>query len=115
MVTNTALPTISDTTPEVGQVLTAEDGTWTPTGVTFAYQWRSDGTDIGGATSKTFQVPAGQLGKKLSVRVTGSRAEHLSSSALSAETAQVAEATTPFITSTAKPVVDDTTPAVGRR
>ena len=64
-VCNTALPTVSDPTPEVGQVLTASDGTWTPSGVAFAYQWRSDGTDIGGAISKTFQVPAGQLGKKL--------------------------------------------------
>ena len=72
-VTNTALPTISDTTPEVGQVLTAGDGTWTPGGLTFAYQWRSDGTDITGATSKTYQVPAGQVGKKLSVRVTWRR------------------------------------------
>ncbi len=112
-VTNTALPTISDTTPEVGQVLTAGDGTWTPSGVTLAYQWRSDGTDIGGAVSKTFQVPAGQLGKKLSVRVMATRAEHLPGSA-TGETTAVAAATTPFISNTAKPAVDDATPVVGQ-
>ena len=113
-VTNTALPTLSDATPEVGQVLTAGDGTWTPSGVTLAYQWRSDGTDIGGAVSKTFQVPAGQLGKKLSVRVTATRAEHLPGSATSVESTAVAAATTPFISNTAKPAVDDATPVVGQ-
>ncbi|MBD3923713.1 carboxypeptidase regulatory-like domain-containing protein [Nocardioides cavernae] len=110
-VANTALPTISDTTPEVGQVLTAGDGTWTPSGVTLAYQWRSDGTDIGGAVSKTFQVPAGQLGKKLSVRVTAARAEHLPDSATSVETTAVVETTTVY--NTVAPSISDTTPTVG--
>ncbi|WP_310529459.1 carboxypeptidase regulatory-like domain-containing protein, partial [Nocardioides sp.] len=93
VVTNTAVPTVSDTTPEVGQVLTAGDGTWSPADVTLAYEWRSDGTPIAGATSKTFQVPAGQLGKKLSVRVTASKVDHVPATATSTETAAVVAAT----------------------
>jgi len=37
---NTVLPTIDDTTPGVGQLLTATSGTWTGTPtITYAYQW----------------------------------------------------------------------------
>ena len=77
---NTALPTISDTSPHVGQVLTAGDGTWTGTPtVEFEYQWqRCTGTlpqtcsDEDDATEKTFVVPAGSVGARWRVQVTGS-------------------------------------------
>ena len=79
VITNTGAADHQRHDPEVGQVLTAGDGTWSPAGVTLRLPvaLRRD-VDIGGATSKTYQVPTGQLGKKLSVRVTATRAEHVS-------------------------------------
>ena len=45
-----ATPTISDTTPRVGQVLSAAPGTCKPAGVAFTYRWYRNGTFITGAT-----------------------------------------------------------------
>jgi hypothetical protein len=76
---NTALPTLDDTTPHVGQVLTANEGTWTGTEtIEYSYQWqRCTGTlpqtcsDVEDATEKTFVVPAGTVGLRWRVQVTG--------------------------------------------
>lgn len=67
----TPAPTISGAA-QVGVPLTADAGTWTPGPVTFQYQW-INGTDfIDGATEATYTPGAGDLGKNLKVRVTGS-------------------------------------------
>lgn len=69
---NSTLPLISGT-PQVGQPLTASNGTWlnTPTG--FTYQWLSGGTTpISGATATTYVPVTLDIGATLSILVTAS-------------------------------------------
>ena len=47
-------------------------GTWDD-GVTLAYQWTADGTDIPSATTSAYTPVAGDVGKVISVKVTGSQ------------------------------------------
>jgi hypothetical protein len=82
-------PTITGTAG-MDQTLTAKPGTWSPDGVTHAYQWLRDGSAIAGATSSTYRVQAADVGGKLSVKVTGSKAGYASVSSTSAPTAAVA-------------------------
>jgi hypothetical protein len=76
---NTARPTITGDA-RVGDELTAEDGTWTNSPTSFAYQWQrcdSDGTGcaaISGATGKTYGVRLVDLGFRLRVEVTARNA-----------------------------------------
>lgn len=67
----TAVPTISGTV-RVGSTVTAKPGKWT-TGTTFKYQWYANAAAISGATAATFKVPSSVAGKKLAVKVTGTR------------------------------------------
>jgi hypothetical protein len=63
-------------TRRVGQVLTANRGTWsTPLGnATVRYQWLRNGRTIPGATNRTYRAVPADRGQRLSVRVTGTRA-----------------------------------------
>jgi hypothetical protein len=81
----TATPTITGTA-SVGNLLTADAGTWGPGSVSFVYQWVSGSTDIPGATSSTYTPVAGDAGAILSVRVTGSETGYASNSVASAPT-----------------------------
>ena len=72
----TPVPTISGTA-KVGAVLTAVPGTW-DSGVTLAYQWTADESDIAGATGSTYTVPPGDLGKLIAVKVTGAKTGYTS-------------------------------------
>ncbi|QYH34758.1 cell wall-binding repeat-containing protein [Salinibacterium sp. M195] len=86
-----AVPTTTGTA-KVGQTLTAQQhaSSWTPsTGVAHAYQWKADGVAIAGATSATYKLTASQVGKKITVTVTGSLAGYAGAAATSAETAKV--------------------------
>ncbi len=76
-------------TARPGQTLTANEGTWTPAGVTFEYQWIRGATDIAGATSKTYVPVTADLGQTLKVRVTGTKSGYTSVSATSVATAVV--------------------------
>jgi hypothetical protein len=69
-------PKISDTTPKVGQVLTAKTGTWKPTQTAFTYQWYAKSRSgkvsrITGATTATYLVDTTYAGYRLKVKVTG--------------------------------------------
>jgi hypothetical protein len=66
---NSVAPSITGTAQE-GQTLTAHNGTWGNSPSSYTYQWKADGTNIGGATSSTYVLQAAQIGKVITVRVT---------------------------------------------
>src|SRR5918995_2991819 len=78
--TNTSPPTITGT-PKVGEVLTAQNGTWTNSPTAFQYQWQrcnASGVscvNIGSATQRTYTVATPDSGRTLRVRVTAVNAE----------------------------------------
>lgn len=84
----TPTPTVTGTA-QVGQTLTAVPGTW-DAGVVKGYQWTVDGADVSGATATTYVPVAGDVGKKITVRVTGTRPGYTTVSRTSALTASVA-------------------------
>lgn len=86
--TSTPTPRVSGT-PAVGEVLTAIRGTWQPGSITYAYQWMRDGAPIAGARSKTYVPVSADAGRKLSVRVTGSRPGFRTVSLTSAPTSAI--------------------------
>jgi hypothetical protein len=67
----------------VGGTLTASAGVWEAL-ATFGYQWLRDGAPISGATAAAYQPVADDLGRQLSVRVTGSKPGNLSLSKVTA-------------------------------
>jgi hypothetical protein len=107
---NTALPTITGLT-QVGATLTEHDGTWTgsPT-PTLTYQWEqcnnsgASCSNIVGETNTTYVVAAGDAGKTIRVKVTGTNTVS-SSTVESAATALItvppANTVLPSITGTA--------------
>lgn len=72
---NSTNPSISGS-PQLGQTLTANEGTWTRGVRSFSYQWQrcdSNGNgcfNIQGATGKTYVVAGPDVGNRLRVRVT---------------------------------------------
>lgn len=64
-------PTISGSTV-VGSKLTVTHGTWTK-GTKLSTQWLRNGAAIRGATGSSYTVGSGDIGKRISVRVTGSQ------------------------------------------
>jgi len=97
-----ATPKISGTVA-VGQKLTATAGTWT-TGTKLAYQWKRNGATIAGATASTYTLTPADLGRTITVTVTGSQTGYTSASKTSAATAAVKAAalktSTPTISGT---------------
>lgn len=57
-------------TAKVGVPLEADTGVWAGA-TTFAYQWKVDGTNKAGATSRSYVPVTGDLGKPVTVVVTG--------------------------------------------
>lgn len=80
-------PTISGR-PKVGKRLTALPGAWTA-GTTFAYRWLANGRSVRGATGPTFRSTRAQKGKRMSVRVTGSKPGYTTVTRPSAQTGKV--------------------------
>jgi len=72
---NTARPTITGD-PQVGETLTANDGTWTANPTSFAYQWQRCDIDaivcgnVPGATGKTYGARTADVGFRVRVEVT---------------------------------------------
>ncbi|WP_193752697.1 hypothetical protein [Microbacterium testaceum] len=77
-------PRISGTV-EIGKTVTASTGTWAPAPDSFTYQWKRNGSTISGATSKTYTITQADAGAKLTVTVTGVKANYSSTSKTSAE------------------------------
>jgi hypothetical protein len=100
------VPTLSGTV-KVGKTLTAKTGTWGPKPVSLKYQWYADGKKINGATGTKLKLTAAQRGKKITVKVTGTKSGYKTVTKTSKATAKVAPATfsktpTPKISGTAK-------------
>jgi hypothetical protein len=85
-----AIPTITGNSA-VGQTLTASPGTWSPSAVSFAYQWERDGQPIAGATSNSYVLTPADAGEPISVQVTGALLGYTNGSATSAPTPAVAQ------------------------
>jgi hypothetical protein len=77
---NTAAPSISGTT-QIGQTLTAAEGSWTNVPTSYSYQWlRCDSSGnncgaIGGATAKSYTATTGDVNGTLRVRVAARNAQ----------------------------------------
>ncbi|MCD4524505.1 CHAP domain-containing protein [Nocardioides sp. cx-173] len=72
VLTNVARPAVTGT-PKVGVPLAASAGTWKPAG-SYHFQWYAHGVAIPGATATRFVPTARQLDRKISVKVTATRA-----------------------------------------
>lgn len=68
---NTLAPAISGI-ETVGQTLTTTNGAWSPSASSYAYQWNNAGVAIGGATSSTYVLQAGDAGDAITCTVTAS-------------------------------------------
>lgn len=67
----TKMPTpVVTGTVAVGRTVTATTTAW-DTGTVLSYQWRRDGVAIAGASKRTYVISARELGRGLSVTVTG--------------------------------------------
>jgi hypothetical protein len=69
----TAAPTLTGT-PEAGQTLTCDKGTWTGS-PSFSYQWLRNGGVIGGATDDEYTLVAAEEGKAIQCRVDAANSE----------------------------------------
>jgi hypothetical protein len=116
---NTSPPTITGTS-QVGQSLTASDGTWSNNPTAFAYQWLRCNrggnacASVANGTQKTYTLVDADAGQTIRVRVTATNADG-SNSAQSDQTAVVAPATsTAEPKNTSAPTISGT-PKVGQQ
>jgi len=90
----TAAPTVGGDVHYLGTAKAVTDG-WT-NGTAFTYQWLADGAEIPGATAGSYRISSAALiGKKLSVRVTGSKSGWASATKTSAAKTVAAAPLTP--------------------
>ncbi|MCW5951462.1 MAG: hypothetical protein KIT69_04320 [Propionibacteriaceae bacterium] len=98
------IPTIEGS-PIPGYTLGLNTGNWSPA-ASFSFQWNADGKPISGATKNQYTVQTADLGKQITVTVTGSATGQVTTSRTSAPTAKVAypleKTPTPKIKGTAK-------------
>jgi hypothetical protein len=108
---STVAPSITGT-PEVGQKLAANVGSWTSRdALSYAYQWlRCNGAgstcvDLSGATAQTYSLSSADAGSEMRLRVTATNSGG-STSAMSSATAVVTQASAPL--SLSRPTVSGT-------
>lgn len=80
-----------------GSVLVANRGAWSPSDLSFAYQWFRNDTPIQGANSVNYSVSSEDVGADLTVTVTGSAQSFEGKTAESGKARVVSEATTPSV------------------
>ncbi|GAA4818860.1 family 43 glycosylhydrolase [Nocardioides caeni] len=106
---NEARPAVTGSA-QVGRRLTAGTGTWDQSDLDHSFQWLRDGSPISGATSASYTVRGGDVGHRLSVRVTATPAAGPSGTATSLATAAVRKAG-----ATVRLRLSDTTPRARQR
>lgn len=79
---NLKAPKITGTVA-VGEKVKTDSGSWSQSGLKYAYQWKANGKAIKGATSPSYKVAKADKGKKLSVTVTVSKTGFAPASATS--------------------------------
>ena len=90
-------PVITAGTPVIsgaatlGTTLSVDEGSWSPSDVTYSYQWYRGSAPISGATGDSYTLAAGDVGNAVSVRVAASKTGLTSTSAVSAATAVVTD------------------------
>jgi hypothetical protein len=102
--TTTPTPTFTGV-KGLANTLTAAVGTWKATPDAFTYQWYRNGTAISGATKKTYKLTSSDSTKKISVKVTATKADYPSVSKTSAQVTMpkfFAKAPKPTISGTAR-------------
>jgi hypothetical protein len=102
------VPTITGTAT-VGEVLTANTGTWSPTPDSFTYQWYYGGAIIPSATGSTYTVTSFVAGWPITVKVTALKAGYPNTDKTSVGTAAVGN----YMTNTPTPTITGL-PAVGK-
>jgi len=86
----TTAPKVSGT-KKVGKTLKASKGEWPVPGVTLSYRWLRDGKAIGGARKSSYKLKAKDAGRKISVRVTATRADYPAPSSASSAKVKIAK------------------------
>ena len=72
--TNTVAPNVTGTAV-VGSVLTTDNGTWTGSPTSYAYQWNNSATgDIVGANTNSYTLVSGDTGDNILCKVTATNA-----------------------------------------
>lgn len=103
--TATPVPTVTGSVI-LGRTLTASAGVWGPSPVSVAFQWSAGGVKIAGATAPTYVPVMADLGKRLTVTVTGTKLGYTTVAQISAATvavkATLTATPTPIITGTAQ-------------
>lgn len=75
----------------------AVTGSWAPSPVALTYQWLSGGAVIDGATQPSFEVTSLQLGKSITVAVTGTKFGFATATRTSTATAVVTDGASPIL------------------
>ncbi|MFB2580259.1 phosphatase PAP2 family protein [Herbiconiux sp. P15] len=107
--TTPAVGTLTPGTPRisgeavVGKTLTVAPGEWAPAPVQFGYQWMRDGQAIAGATAASYTPVQLDLGRQLSVEVTGSKEGYTPATRTASVSGLVTAAAVPTPTPTATP------------
>ena len=117
---NTGQPTVSGQA-QVGEELTANNGTWTGNPTTYTYQWQrcnGDGSScapIDGATGKTYGVRTADATRTLRVVVTARNADGASSATSDRTAAVRTSGTTTTTTTTTQTTTTTPTPTTNKR
>jgi len=77
-------------TAKVGSTLGTATAGWGPAPVAYGYQWLRDGVAITSATGSSYALTGSDRGKRISVRVTGTKSGYTSVTVTSARTARIA-------------------------
>lgn len=91
--------------PQVGRRLQASTGTWDVPDADLSVQWLVNGSPVAGATGSSYQVRKGDVGKRVSVRVTAVADGRLPGTADSAPTAPVRKGSSALSVTVSRTVV----------